>query len=649
MLRPRAIQHPGYLMNSSSTGRRMPHRKSGFFTEGTRSSQNHSKPWGLHVRRRKSFLLILPLLFISGILLLYSGRLGIYTTRPRNPSLNGLFTSKGDDIPWKGDKVVVPTNYRPPTVDRTVMHKLHTLQTEDYDIHMHRVDGQKSLGSDTSKPRWPPTVTALPESRPTSNDRSSKSESDRLASSVPNTEAVDTQFCHHTPCRLLVPLAITEREPKAQAQLLQLSELARALNRTLILPNVSRGRLGTCLRWDYSVYFDIASLVRIGGAPVMMMDDFRTWVEMRPLEATGRIVSIREELANTSPREAIWSPDDALHVYLDDALADLQEGPLKSGRCLKSRFRKLDLTKFLPLNIRFGSIQRHTSAGNDSLIGALVNALLHEDFKTIITQDSSDKVELLSESLESPMEFSEQVLPSTDHKSISDPDVLLLHWDLHQFPFLLAAAAPLEYSAKLWRFANKLTASRMPYLAVYWHIEKVSPIALPACADALVDSLDTLLHEESLADGIKTVWLLSDHPELISGPGFSSDLRGKQASLRAVKSEHREAMDVVKDAFTAGGELAAWQLTSLTEEMARIHGSSDGGVMDLGGGDDEVAVLEDQGVVDILEKMVAMKAALFVTSIKGCGAVSTSIKQIADLRTQARTSGVPRKVVSYFG
>ncbi|KAH9913398.1 hypothetical protein B0H21DRAFT_713920, partial [Amylocystis lapponica] len=170
---------------------------------------------------------------------------------------------------------------------------------------------------------------------------------------------------------------------------------------------------------------------------------------------------------------------------------------------------------------------------------------------------------------------------------------------------------------------SKLTAPLGPYLVVHWNLAKTPLDVLPACVDALVDTLDTLLHDESLAGGVTAVWLSADYP------------RGTEAYALALES--------ARGAFLPGGELAGWRLTGLKEESARL----DAAALELDGGDDDGA-LEDSGVVDILEKMVAMKAALFVSNSKRCGRVSAATRQIVDHRTN--TDGdLPRNVVNVYG
>ena len=160
---------------------------------------------------------------------------------------------------------------RRPVVDRKTL--MDMIDEEDQD------EEETSTVTDIVNMRWPPLVTAVPEVHPSSDTT-------RIGLS---TSLVDSQFCRgQTQCRLLLPLWIGEQESKGRIHFTQVLHLAASLNRTVVLPNVGKSRLGACGKWGFEAYYDVGSATKQfkditnDDGQVMFLDDFRTWVGMRP-------------------------------------------------------------------------------------------------------------------------------------------------------------------------------------------------------------------------------------------------------------------------------------------------------------------------------------------------------------------------------
>lgn len=468
--------------------------------------------------------------------------------------------------------------------------------------------------TDTRKVRWPPMVTAIPETRP---------DADSLYSGV-TASSIDTQFCGGvSPCRILLPLWIGEQESRSRMHLVQILQLARSLNRTLVLPNVGRSRIGACGRWDFEVYYDVGSFVGPKTEAdqglvrkVMLMDDFKTWLEMRPTEPSGQLLFVDEKTdADDDATKDKISPNstEALSVYIDKNSLDVEDPRLRKVRCLPTKYRQLDLDTFSPMTVHIPPV--------DSFGGRfLTDALAQEETYTAHRRLRGSPAEPI-------------------------PEVLILHWDTRHFPFphlLDPEAMTLGYSSKLRSLSRRLIKPRAPYLAVHWRMETVSPALLPDCAEALVDTLSTLLSDPNLAAEIKTIWFASDFPWPVSSnaaaaasPDLNTDGDPRQESMqiassarrsntfRSVSHEHIEAIRIFTSAFRTGGPLENWRLTGVSEELERVRREmeKEGKEYVLEEDDDEGVLLEDSGVLGILDKLVAMESALFVSGAKRCGRV----------------------------
>lgn len=110
-------------------------------------------------------------------------------------------------------------------------------------------------------------------------------------------------------------------------------------------------------------------------------------------------------------------------------------------------------------------------------------------------------------------------------------------------------------------------------------------------------------------------------------------------TFRSVTYEHIEAIQIFRNAFNQGGVLEGYKLTGVAEELDRVrmeiensqrddHEGENSGERWSGKGfnileadDDDGVLLEDPGVLGILDKLAAFNAALFVSGARGCGRV----------------------------
>ncbi|TCD62483.1 hypothetical protein EIP91_006804 [Steccherinum ochraceum] len=525
---------------------------------------------------------------------------------------------------------------------------------------------------DTRTRRWPPMVTKIPETRPDPS----------LLYAGLTPESVDAQFCNGAvPCRILLPLWIGEQESRGRMHLSQVLDLARALNRTLVLPNVGKSRIGACGRWEFDVYYDVGSFVRKGSIEekdrtrvrkVMLMDDFKTWLEMRPVRPSGQVVFVDEAMVSDEDTSGdlapakLFSGDGLLNVHVDSDALSLEDPRMKKVRCLGSKFRQLDLKQFSAVTAHIPFPERVKPLPDGDLL--LRSLARPEITRTAVLHSSSPDLDAEADSM------------------LRQPEVLILYWDIRHFPFgpgtveavtLGLVNTGLDYSARIHSLTHRLIDPYQPYVAVHWRMESIPASMLPDCAEALVDTLTTLLSDPTLGAEVKTVWFASDFPWPVSSsvsqevpfigeeaqPQDPEDQQQPQQNVmeitpsarrsntfRNVSHEHVEAIGIVRAAFRTGGALEGLKLTGISEELDRVRKDmeQEGKLYVLEEDDEEGLLLEDPGVLGILDKIAAMRAALFVSGAKRCGRVSTFTRQITDYRTNVR-GGDKRNVVEVFG
>ncbi|KAK7027236.1 hypothetical protein VNI00_015325 [Paramarasmius palmivorus] len=357
--------------------------------------------------------------------------------------------------------------------------------------------------------------------------------------------------------KYLIPTRIAEQESKARIHLSQLYILAQALNRTLVLPKVGKSRMGICHKWDFGAYYDLDSVEGLG-------------VKIDKANLRGRdvqVVYVKNKLQRKQlESELVWEEYNGLMFASDNTVqTDLP-------KCLASKVDTMGLRTRTPVLI-YPKDKKDTA---QPIGDALINLLRGHDAA----------------------------------------DVLFLSHDLRYPIFPPSTPGPtIKYSPLLVQLAEQLAGE--DYIMVHWRMESVPPLNLPGCADALVDLLDGLLHE---SNSRRKVWFASDYPytsrdlhdcqvqalELEGGPGQLH--QRKSTTFRSLVPEHDQAIQILKDAFCPGGALEGWNLTDLTTEISRMDEA-------IGLSED---MLRDPGVLGILDKLVGMKADVFVSGKKGC-------------------------------
>jgi len=156
-------------------------------------------------------------------------------------------------------------------------------------------------------------------------------------------------------------------------------------------------------------------------------------------------------------------------------------------------------------------------------------------------------------------------------------------------------------------------------------MESVSPEALPTCAENLVSTLHDILNndKEAIGSGISHIWFATDVP-FIPDPSNKSAVSTENGGGSVnLTEDHIQALQILRDAFSSkyGGLLSRFKLTRLGDELARMK--RDGEEIDdlVDGNNRQEEVLDDSGVLGILDKLVAMRSAIFLSGGNGCGPV----------------------------
>lgn len=435
---------------------------------------------------------------------------------------------------------------------------------------------------------------------------------------VPSSE-LDPQFCGNETvmdgdlgelvtrprrCRFLLPAWLGEQETKSQMHLYQLGLLANSLNRTLILPNVVRSRLGTCYSHPFSYYYSPDSLDSLG-IPTMNQTRFLLWVQQRDPPPSAQIISMVGS-------KAVSYPTGAIEI---DSSSDPALVPRKPTRnlCVKPPKTRLAFDGFSPMEVFPPDMWHKTEKTRNEFGESVINTLASGE----VVSRSRRKVLTAAEAAAAAgvgggggaqaaeggsvvgIGLAGQQIGAGDGGE-NGPDVLVFNYEL-RFPMLpqpppLSPSEELSMSlseseggerpsfpprpipfrhfpySSIWlQLSDLLTSSLSPFLAIHWRTETLAPFSLVPCSQSLLDKIEHLVSTQYPL--IKTVYFATDYPiedleqEMLTGRPTENPTSHSGTFKNVVTEEHHEAMKVFLKGFRERKGLRGVRLTGFVKEM----------------------------------------------------------------------------------
>lgn len=431
----------------------------------------------------------------------------------------------------------------------------------------------------------------------------------------PQQSAVDWDpiYCpEQTGCRFILPAFIGEQETKGQQHLYQMGLLAVALNRTLVLPNVVRSRLGSCFANPFSYYYAPDSL-DVFGFNTITQARFLEWANIRDPAPTAQIVSMLNNKKDY--------PEGAIEI---DSTSDSTLVPSKPDRklCLQAPRSWLNFTQHSPLTIFPPESWNKQEVSRLSFGEGVVNTL------------RSPEVQM--KAWRGPKGDKKNPVP------VQDVDVLVMNYEIRypilSVPSLGALATPengkpidtsvlqpfshFSYSPTWLSLSESVAMSLRPYIAIHWRQEMLPIQNLMPCANSLLDVLRDI---SARLPHITTVYLATDYPIEDLEAGKEGTVAHSGTFARLITEDHHRAMRSFLNAFRKQ-QVGRLSLTTYEREhkAGRVSlpaGAEEGVHVDLGA--------LDSGLLGIVDKNIAMAAEVFVTGAPGvCGKESSFTRQI---------------------
>ncbi|GAA5957073.1 hypothetical protein JCM3765_005399 [Sporobolomyces pararoseus] len=525
-----------------------------------------------------------------------------------------------------------------PKVDRTALERLRLLElhegVDEDNLEELEQDAESKRRKNKALDR-PPLVKEIPEIDKMS---AAMGRIDKIPA-----ELLDREICGATSkghgCQFLIPAWLGEQETKAQQHLHQLGLLAVALNRTLVLPNVSKSRLGTCYRHPFSFYYSPSSLSSLG-IPTISQEDFLLYTLQRDPPLSAQTVSV----VNAKP--GVY-PQGSIEI---DSFSDPFSPAAKPNRnlCLRSPRSKLDFTTNSPLAIYPPEGFHKSETGRIGFGQSLINTLSSQE---IGSKSSRKSTSTRDYNLPDVLAFNYEIrFPIVTPESVNAYLSSTSAFSSDESPSLLPFSH-FPYSSLWSSLASRISSTLSPFLSIHWRTETLSPSNLSPCADSL---LDKIFEVKRKYPEVENVYLATDYPIEGLDSSFATRTDGKEDLVgvahsgtfaKSVTDQHHKAFKRFLKNFSyrsrreTGGKL---KLTTFSKEQNEI--SLDPSIsnlprdllsqlvnlttpLDYDPLDPSAPPLPttldlgsiDSGLLGILDKLIVTRSQLFLSGVPGQG------------------------------
>jgi hypothetical protein len=419
----------------------------------------------------------------------------------------------------------------------------------------------------------------------------------------PNPLQPSVHLCPESPngrCQFLVPAVIGEQETKAQLHLYQLGLLSLALGRRLVLPRVSKSRMGTCGTHPFSLYYDSLALSKLGIASITYEEFIAYSIQSQPPESprlTAQIVSI----ASTSRSRPSGSI--IVESTLDPTRPSINP---RKNLCLRTGLSGMKYDDYspytiLPPNGWYKSSESRMKFGR-SIIATLDgkdNDVMRRTSRKAKDDDGKFNYEL-PDVIVMHYESRWAILEPEPSLRNSSPNSLTLSDAVLPFSYF-------DYAPPWISLANLIVQSMGPFVGIHWRTETVPAKNLYKCADGLISTLIDLKRRYPL---IQTVYLATDYPiesiTLPISPSSSSPIIAHSGTFtKSLTPVHAAAFRHLVDTLhrrtglTLTGYLAEEQKIKIVPDYLESLFESFKSV-----GNDVSVNAIDSGLIAILDKLI---------------------------------------------
>ncbi|CAG8460033.1 4817_t:CDS:2 [Scutellospora calospora] len=296
-------------------------------------------------------------------------------------------------------------------------------------------------------------------------------------------ENINMKYCQEKTCSFIFPYFHPEQETRANLHVRMYIELARATNRTMVLPNVGNSRIRVCKPYRFDFYFDIQALQeQYPDVRFITQDIFLEWTKERKTRPVAQHSLMIEDGRNYTANLCLQEKE----------TMGVNEGiiiPERKKKVLCIDQFNLNFTNFLEVHSGFPPINR------EAAFPLIVN--------TLKTPPMAKKYEVI---------------------------MIFNRCRREMFP---VNNAVIPYSKYIIEQSKKIREKLSQYIAIHWRMEQGDPEMMPNCAKKLVRKVKEIQKKYR----IKGVYLATDFP--LSGNNAQSE------TFETVSKFHKEAIEIL--------------------------------------------------------------------------------------------------------
>ncbi|CAG8524030.1 16458_t:CDS:1, partial [Racocetra fulgida] len=297
-------------------------------------------------------------------------------------------------------------------------------------------------------------------------------------------EKINIKYCQEKTCKFLFPYIHLEQETRANIHTRLYTQLARSLNRTLVISNVGNSRVGACKLYSFDFYYDLKAFQKdYPDIRFITQDKFLEWIKERKIKPIAQHSQMIQDDFNKSfksPKKMTIGVNESTKL-----------GNKKRKKFCLNLFN-LNITNYKQFHTGIGEFYR------EAMLKLVTNTL---------------KVSPITEEYE---EYEVIMILNTSPAEI--------------FPRITKV---IPYSSYIIKESKKILKKLEPYIAVHWRMERGQPELMPECAKKLVKRLKDIQKQY----GIKNVYLATDFP--LNGGNPQSQ------TFHNISNFHKEAIEIL--------------------------------------------------------------------------------------------------------
>ncbi|CAG8774541.1 29344_t:CDS:2 [Gigaspora margarita] len=296
-------------------------------------------------------------------------------------------------------------------------------------------------------------------------------------------EKINMKYCQEKTCKFVFPYYHPEQETRANIHTRSYTQLARSLNRTIVLTNVGNSRVQACFPYPFDFYYDIKAFQKqYPDIRFITQEKFFKWTQERKIKPIAQHSQMIQD-----------GRHDSLSLR-EKKFKGLYKGVEMSRREKK----KYCLDKF-DLNITDYK-EFHT--------GIEIKELNQKAMLNLVTN-----------TLKIP--------------PIAESEVIMI---LNTSPkeMLPKINKVIPYSPHIIKQTKSIIKKLKPYIAIHWRMEQGNPRLMPQCAKRLVKEVKKIQKKY----GIKNVYFATDFP-------LNGD-KAQSQTFHKISKFHKKSIEILE-------------------------------------------------------------------------------------------------------